>query len=174
VTSVNGKPCEKQTVSGAFNSLINVEGNIVVKIKEDYFASDNRFLLRDTTGMVVYETGPFPDSTKQVTYVDTLYLQPSNIYCFEITDSWGNGIMTPRGNVKWYSESGSLLAQQLEFNSHGYRIFFRTAAKEPEAIEVLRSDAVDSGIRYEWHNGRLVIHNRLTGVKYGLDGAVLK
>lgn len=174
VTSVNGKPCSKQTVSGTFNSLINVEGNIVVKIKEDYFASDNRFLLRDTTGMVVYETGPFPDSTKQVTYVDTLYLQPSNIYCFEITDSWGNGIMTPRGNVKWYSESGSLLAQQLEFNSHGYRIFFRTAAKEPEAIEVLRSDAVDSGIRYEWHNGRLVIHNRLTGVKYGLDGAVLK
>ena len=82
--------------------------------------------------------------------------------------------MTPRGNVKWYNESGSLLAQQLEFTGHGYRIFFRTAAKEPEAIEVLRSDAVDSGIRYEWHNGRLVIHNRLTGVKYGLDGAVLK
>jgi hypothetical protein len=82
--------------------------------------------------------------------------------------------MTPRGNVKWYSETGSLLAQQLEFNSHGYRIFFRTAAKKPEAIEVLHSDAAESGIRYEWRDGRLVIHNRLTGVKYGFDGTVLK
>ena len=88
VTSVNGQPCDRQSVTGAFNSLINVEGDIVVKIKEDYYASDNRFLLRDSTGFVLYETGPFPDSTKQVTYVDTLRLQPNNIYCYELTDSW--------------------------------------------------------------------------------------
>ena len=174
VTSVNGTPCERQTISGAFNALIDVEGDITVKIKEDYYASDNRFLLRDTTGLVLYETGPFPDSTRQVTYADTLRLEPDNIYCFEITDSWGNGIMSPRGNVKWYNEAGSLLAQQLEFTGHGYRIFFRTAAKEPEAIETIRPDTADACIRYEWRDGQLVIRNLLSGRTISLSGAVIR
>lgn len=173
-TSVNGEACEAQSISGAFNSLIDVEGNVTVKIKEDYYASDNRFLLRDTTGVILYETGPFPDSTKQVTYVDTLYLKPGNIYCYELTDSWGNGIMSPRGNVKWYSESGSLLAQQLEFTSHGYRIFFRTTEKEPESIEEIHEEKKGAGVRYEWRNGQLVIFNPQTGQAYSLMGSILK
>lgn len=174
VTSVNGEACEPQAISGTFNALIDVEGNVIVKIKEDYYASDNRFLLRDTTGVVLYETGPFPDSTKQVTYIDTLHLEPGQIYCYELTDSWGNGIMTPRGNVKWYSESGSLLAQQMDFTSFGYRIFFRTAAKEPESIETIHDEDKDAGIRYQWRDGRLVIFNPQTGLTYGLTGEILK
>ena len=173
VTSVNGKECEHQTISGAFNALINVEGDVTVKIKEDYYASDNRFLLRDTTGMVLYETGPFPDSSKQETYIDTLRLEPGNIYCYDISDSWGNGIMSPRGNIKWYSETGSLLAQQLEFNSHGYRIFFRTAEKEPEAIETLRTDIAAESPRYEWRDVQLVIHHPLSGRTVSLSGSIL-
>ena len=173
VTSVNGKDCEQQTISGSFNALINVEGDVTVKIKEDYYASDNRFLLRDTTGMVLYETGPFPDSNKQENYVDTLRLEPGNIYCYDISDSWGNGIMSPRGNIKWYSATGSLLAQQLEFNSHGYRIFFRTAEKEPGSIETLRSENAAESPRYEWRDGQLVIHYPLSGRTFSLSGAIL-
>lgn len=172
LTSVNGESCEAQTISGRFNSLIEVEGNVVVKIKEDYYASDNRFLLRDTTGMVLYETGPFPDSTKQVTYVDTLHLEPGQIYCYELTDSWGNGIMSPRGNVKWYSESGSLLAQQQDFNSYGYRIFFRTAAKAPESIETVHEEKAEDRVRIEWRNGCLMIYDPQTGLARGLDGTI--
>lgn len=173
ITAVNGTACEPQSIEGSFNALIDVEGNVVVKIKEDYYASDNRFLLRDTTGMVLYETGPFPDSTKQVTYVDTLRLEPGRIYGFDISDSWGNGIMSPRGNIKWYNEAGSLIAQQPEFSAYGYRIFFRTAAKAPESIETLRADAADTATRYEWRDGQLVVRNMITGSAYSLSGFVI-
>ena len=167
LTHLNDETCEMQQLTGKFNGLIEVTGNVVVKIKADYHASDNRFLLCDTLGNVLQECGPYADSTRQVTYVDTLRMEPGRIYAFDITDAWGDGILTPRGNIKWYDEEGQLLASQPELSGFGYRIFFHTADAAPEAIEEVKVREVPTGVRFvigEEH--QLMLIDTRTGRRY--------
>ena len=170
LTSLNGQPCEAQTVSGTFNAMIEVDSDVIVKIKADYDASDNRFLLCDTHGNVVYECGPYPDSKVQTTYTDTLHLELGQTYCFDVSDAWGNGILHPRGNLKWYDMSGTLLAQQLEFSSYGYRIFFRRS--DVSVIQSVHADeaSAPAATRLVFSDGQLHLLDATTGRTYTLDG----
>lgn len=157
LTEANGKSVTADNeVKGSFSSLIEVTGNVTVKIKEDYQASDNRFCLYDSDGNLLQELGPYPDSTKQITYEETLELQPGRIYCFVITDAWGNGIKNPLGSVKFYNEQGSLLVNQNDFNSFGYCVCFRTTQQE-EGIGQIEQDEAATPSHFVWRNGQLTI-----------------
>lgn len=172
LTHANGEPVTADNeVSGSFSSLIDVTGNVTVKIKEDYHASDNRFRLLDSDGNLLQELGPYPDSTKQVTYEETLYLQPGRIYCFEITDAWGNGIKNPLGSIKFYNEQGTMIVNQNNFEGFGYCVCFRTARQE-EGIQQISSDADGTApARVIWRNGQLIINT--TSGAYSLHGLVI-
>lgn len=172
LTHVNGQPVTSDNViAGSFSSLIDVTGNVTVKIKADYDASDNRFRLLDSDGNLLQELGPYADSTKQVTYEETLLLQPGHIYCFEITDAWGNGIKNPLGSVKFYNEQGSLIVNQNNFDGFGYCVCFRTAQSE-EGISQIEADTTVAPARVIWRNGQLIVNT--TSGAYSLQGLVVK
>lgn len=168
LTEANGEAVTADnTVKGSFRDLIEVTGNVNVKIKEDYYASDNRFRLLDSDGNLLQELGPYADSTKQATYEETLLLQPGRIYCFEMTDAWGNGIKSPLGSVKFYDESGALLVNQNDFGGFGYCVCFRTTQQE-EGITRVEQDMAPAQTRIVWRNGQLTI-DTATGT-YTLQG----
>ena len=157
LSQANGQAVSKDNVvSGSFSSLIEVKGNVTVKIKEDYQASDNRFCLLDSDGNLLQELGPYPDSTKQITYEETLELAPGRIYCFEMTDAWGDGIKNPLGSVKFYDEQGKLLVNQNNFDGFGYCVCFRTLEQE-EGIGQISADTDSLAPLKVWRNGQLII-----------------
>lgn len=156
LTEANGKAMTADnTVKGSFRDLIEVTGNVRVKIKTDYQASDNRFRLLDSDGHLIQELGPYADSTKQVTYEETLLMEPGRIYCFEMTDAWGNGIKNPLGSVKFYDEDGVLLVNQNDFGGYGYCVCFRTT--QAEGIGQVRQDAAPAEARIVWRQGQLTV-----------------
>ncbi len=144
LTSLNGQPCAGNTIKGSFGAMINAESDLRAVIKVDRQATDNTFRLLDADGTVVAEYGPYPDE-EITTYEETIKFPSTGIYCFEITDAWGNGILMPRGNVKIYSADNSLLLSVNEISYHGYRAFFNcTKASGIEAVET----AQKSGAMY--------------------------
>lgn len=122
---VNYKLYDGNTISGEFQDPHNTTPTNKFVIKTGNRADENKYLIKDADGNVVHEFGPFPvgvisEVTEEVT------LDADQVYCLEITDSWGNGILNPRGTCKMYNADGRLVAQQLEIQGHGCRIFFAT------------------------------------------------
>jgi hypothetical protein len=60
------------------------------------------------------------------TYKDTIDLEPSETYCFEIVDVWADGIISPRGLYKLYKDNHTMFAQNYEIKVFGDRVFFQT------------------------------------------------
>lgn len=123
LTSLNGEAYSGNTIKGSFGAMINVGGDLKAKIKIDRQASDNTFRLLNTKGELVAEYGPYPDGEAE-TKEETITFPTDGIYCFEITDAWGNGILTPRGNLKIYDGNDKLILNNDEISNFGYRAFF--------------------------------------------------
>ncbi len=103
--------------------MINVSGNLKAMIKIDRQASDNTFRLLNAEGETVAEYGPYADGEAEVKE-ETIVFPSEGVYCFEITDEWGNGILSPRGYLKIYDEAGNQLLNNNEISDFGYRVFF--------------------------------------------------
>ena len=125
------------SISGDFQDPVSTTPRNKFIIKTDTCADENTFVLKDMSGKVIYDFGPYAPG---VVTQDTVVLDlPSNqTYCLEITDAWGDGVMTPRGTCKIYNESGKLVAQQLEIKAHGARVFIATDA--PGAVQGVNVD----------------------------------
>lgn len=118
--------------------MLNVSTDLTMKITTDSFADDNTFLLLNKNAEVINTYGPYAEGVV-ATYDETIHFDEKGIYCFEIQDEWGNGILSPRGSVKWYDATGRLIAQNTEIKGYGYRIFFRFTG-EVDAIETVTAD----------------------------------
>ena len=129
--SLNNVPISGHSFSGDFQDPVEATPTIKFMIKTDNYADENTYVIKDMAGNAVHEFGPYPVGvvTEVEEYVE---LTPENTYCFEIADSWGNGILLPRGTVKMYNSNGKLISQQLEIKDHGCRIFFTVV--EPAAV----------------------------------------
>lgn len=123
LTGINGKTYAGNTVKGSFGAMINVSGNLKAMIKIDRQASDNTFRLLNAEGETVAEYGPYADGEAEVKE-ETIVFPSEGVYCFEITDEWGNGILSPRGYLKIYDEAGNQLLNNNEISDFGYRVFF--------------------------------------------------
>ena len=125
---VNYKLYDGNSFSGDFQDPYSTTPTNKFVIKTDNYADDNHYVIKDMSGNVVHEFGPFPVGVV-TEFTEELKLNEDNVYCLEITDAWGNGIMSPRGTCKIYNANGKLVAQQLEIKNHGCRIFFATTVK---------------------------------------------
>lgn len=143
LTGINGKAYKGNTISGEFNAMLKVKGDVTVNITTDNYADDNTFTLKNNDGDVLVEYGPYAEGVVD-TYVETIHFDKEGIYCFEILDSWGNGMLTPRGRVKWYDNNGKLIAQNNEIHGYGYRIFFQYTPDT--GIQVVGADGQDMKI----------------------------
>ena len=103
ITNAGGK------LKGSFNGLLDVDGDLTMKITTDKYADDNTYRLLDANGNIIKEFGPYADG-EVGTYEETVHFPQNGIYCLEVADSWGNGILAPRGSVKWYDGDGKLVA----------------------------------------------------------------
>ena len=128
LVSINGIGIDGNTIAGDFDAPVTTTPTIKAEIRTDYYADENTYRIYDADGNIVKEFGPYP-AGERATYEETAVLESGRTYCFEAADSWGNGILLPRGSVKLYDADGSLLVQQLEINKHGFRTFFRTTGQ---------------------------------------------
>ncbi len=137
LVQVNGVELDGGYFWGDFQDPINTTATNNFIIKTDNYADENHYLIKDMSGKVVHEFGPYPAGV--VTEVtETLELKKNTVYCLEITDDWANGIMNPRGTCKIYNVDGKLVSQQLEIKNHGCRVFFATT--EESGIESVTAD----------------------------------
>ena len=111
--ALNGENVSGNVLQGSFNAPAETTPEIQAEIKTDSCADENTFIIRNRNGEIVHEFGPYPPGVI-ATYNDTVNLEPSEIYCFEITDSWGDGIMYTRGSYKLYRDNRVLFAQNYE------------------------------------------------------------
>lgn len=123
--TVNGQEVDNPTYSYNFGALFTYPATMKLKIKTDLDAIDNTYRIIDRQGNVVKEFGPYANNLVD-TYEETVELEPDQIYGFEVTDSWGDGVRHPLGSVKFYDTEGTLVAQIKEIDDWGCRQFFRT------------------------------------------------
>ena len=139
LASINGEEYEGNKIKGSFNKPTLVTDNVKIKIKSDSYADDNRFMLKDKDGNVVEEFEGFVNGeAKELEF--ELSLDQGEIYCFEVTDVWGDGITSPRGHVKIYSDEGNLLTQNMEVKDFGWRVFLEV--EEGENIDEISNDEI--------------------------------
>jgi hypothetical protein len=136
LVALNEKPFAGNTLQGSFNAPVETTPQIEVEIKTDLYADENTFTIRNRTGEKVYELGPYAAGVVE-TYIDTIDLEPSETYCFEITDAWNDGMMSPRGLYKLFSDNHTMFAQNYEVKVFGAKVFFQTTL--PPSITALSS-----------------------------------
>lgn len=152
LTSINNTDYEGNNIKGSFGEMVESPENIIIKIKSDNYADDNHFMLKDIDGNIIEEFEGFVNGTAEEKTFDAK-LEKGKIYCFEVTDIWGDGIKTPRGHIKIYDEDNNLITQNLEISDHGWRVF----------LDVLDGTDVDeienNDIRVVHNNDRIIIDN---------------
>ncbi len=164
LTGLNGDACSGNAIKGSFGAMINVSGDLKAKIKIDRQASDNTFRLLNANGETVAEYGPYPDGEAE-TKEETVSFPADGIYCFEVTDAWGNGILSPRGNLKIYDGSDALIVSNNEISNFGYRVFFNYS--KTAGINTVQTDK-GNGIVYNLSGQR--VSSPLKGRLYIIDG----
>ncbi len=129
LTAVNGITLERQSLSGQFVKPNAVTQNVQVKLQTDSRAWQNVFAIRDAEGQLVCELGTF--STNEPLLIEqTLQLAPATTYCLEVTDSWGNGMLSDvQGYCELRDETGVLIENNYVYD-YGTRIFFITEATD--------------------------------------------
>ena len=137
LVGVNEVSYSGNSFSGTFQDPVATTSTNKFVIKTDNYADENRYLIKDVNGKVVHEFGPFEAGTvNEVT--ETVELAADKVYTLEVTDAWGNGVLSPRGSYKIYNADGKLVAQQLEIKAHGCRTAFATT--EASAVNTVEVD----------------------------------
>lgn len=126
LTKVNEQSLAGNSIEGRFNAPIECTPQIGVELQTDLYADENMFAIKDTDGNIIKEFGPYPANNNTI-YKGNTSLEQGKIYCFEITDTWGDGMQDPRGYYKLFNqESQSMITQQYDIRLHGHRFFFNT------------------------------------------------
>lgn len=137
--TINGESVEASSLQGDFASPVEATPTISVKLKTNNEAGDNTFTVRDADGLVVKEFGPYADGTSQ-TVDESITLEQDKTYCFEITDRWGDGIYSPRGELVLRSSDNTLIDQVYDIADFGSRSFFRTSKDSSSVNEIALDD----------------------------------
>lgn len=164
LVSLNGAAFDGNSVSGEFAGPVEGYRTLAVEIQTDLHAGENGFYIKDRDGNIVKEFGPYPNNKKAV-YKDTVELA-EGIYCFEITDKWGDGMQEPPGYYKIRNSDQSLLVQNYAIVGFGEKFFFN-AVHTGSAVQETESSAVRSRIWRDPSSGNTVLAVYGTGNERG-------
>lgn len=146
LTNVNGKSVTVTPLELTIDEVKKTPNKIKIVIRTDNDASDNVWVIRDAKGEDVKTFGPF-DNGVVTEYSADIELENDRLYCFEVEDSWGDGVLNPRGMVKIYDTNGNLLANNLQIQTHGTRIFFFTDS----SLGIWDTETTESSDKYEYY-----------------------
>lgn len=135
---VNGNDVETSSIRGKFYEIATYPTELTFKIKTDVDAADNTFRILDEQGNIVREFGPYEKGTAQE-YTEQVELEQDKVYCFEVTDCWGDGIRHPLGYVKIFNNAGKQVVQYREIELYGMRQFFRADASLADVDDIVVS-----------------------------------
>ena len=167
ITAADGTPItsEKVTMKVDKVPLCSTTGTLEVRADEDF--TDNTWLILDLDGNVALDCGTVEYTGTEAKF--DVQLQDGKYYCILVSDEWGNGVLDPRGKVRYANTEGSMQVQNLNIEGFGTRLFFKAdASKDPaSAIDgVSGSDAaperfnVDGTRRAAHHTPGIAIERR--------------
>lgn len=155
LTGINGEEASAPTtVKGTFGALTPASEKVKIKIRTDNYASDNSYRLLDSSGNLITEFGPYANGEAAI-YEEEAEIEMGKIYCFEIEDAWGDGIITPRGYFKLYDSNDNLIGQQLEIDDHGYRLFVEVS--DNASTNNISADSQQATVSYDSATGILTV-----------------
>jgi hypothetical protein len=174
LAALNGETFAGNALQGSFKTPVETTPVIQIEIKTDSYADENTFTIRNKGGEVVHELGPYPAGTA-ATYKDTVELEPSETYCLEITDAWGDGIQSPRGSYKLYTDDHTLFAQNGDVKLFGDKVFFQTTLPpSPVALASMEQEKTAVTVNSDQKRLEIVFQSRSNGqtgiTLYSLDG----
>jgi hypothetical protein len=125
---------------------IETSNSVQLKFTTDNKASQNRFMLKDADGNIIKEYGPYEDGSSTAVDETINNLEAGKTYCFEITDSWGDGIFDGvSGSLITHTGAGKLIDQFYRISDFGTRSFFKSTTSD--GIEDINKDSsLDSKI----------------------------
>lgn len=163
--SINDIDYKSNSLNGIFGQPIKATEKMIIKIKNDNYADDNSFVIKDVDGNIVEEFDGFVNGTQETKEFE-VELEKDNVYCLEVTDVWGDGIMTPRGHVKIYSIDNTLLTQNLEIQDFGWRMFLNIV--DETSVDEIKDDKIE--IRYINENITIDCNNDFLIRIYDMSG----
>ena len=120
--AINGGNIVPQTINGTFTKPTGCGTKIILEFKPDNYGDENTIKIKNRNGEIEKTFGPYQAGFVAV-YKDTVDLTPNEIHAIEISDKWGDGVLSPRGYFKIRNIDGSLLAQNLQITDFGYTAF---------------------------------------------------
>jgi hypothetical protein len=136
---MNDEAVTSDTLSGSFSKPIETNNTVQLKFTTDYKASQNRFMLKDGDGNIIKEYGPYEDGSSTAVDETINNLEEGKTYCFEITDSWGDGIFDGvSGSLITHTGAGKLIDQFYRISDFGTRSFFKSTTSD--GIEDINKD----------------------------------
>lgn len=121
LVALNGEDYKGNKIKGSFDDPVVATNDIKIKIKCDNYSDDNSFVIKDIDGNVIEEFEGFTHGTAEELEFEMNLKK--GYYCLEVTDIWGDGITSPRGHVKIYSDEDKLITQGMEIKRFGWRVF---------------------------------------------------
>ncbi len=118
ITDINGSGLDdnqnNDTITKTVEQSKTAHPKIIIEVRTDAYASETKWYLRYANGtMLAYKTSGFSNST---IHRDTINVQTSGCYEFQITDSYGDGFLSP-GYYKITDGNGQVIVHQTNFNS---------------------------------------------------------
>lgn len=141
LTAINGTAFNGNVLEGDFSKPIESTPIIFIELKTDKSSEENTYTIKDQDGKIIKQFGPY-ESGKSEVYQESAQLEPNKNYCFEITDSWGDGIQNPPGYFKLYKDNHDLIAQNYSITLAGTRAFFYTSLPSAITNKEIVSDAI--------------------------------
>ena len=125
LTGVNGENYDGSSIYGTFEGLVYVKGKVTAKIQTDNYAADNFFSLYDKNGTLIKTFEQGKDGQVDTLQVEFEVTEADDMLCFEVSDVWGDGMLSPRAEINWYDAEGKQIVTNKNIQGFGYRVFFK-------------------------------------------------
>ncbi|MBV6652829.1 MAG: T9SS type A sorting domain-containing protein [Mameliella sp.] len=139
-----------------------------IQVLTDSYASETSWEIRDLTGSLIAEAGPFEDDT---TLEEAQLCLPEGCYLFILFDSWGDGLIgPPPGNFEIIDSEGNIHAQlgeEINFGNQTERLFCTAFSCQ---LSIDASVVNESAPNAEDGTIILSLSNGLLYFEYSIDG----
>ncbi len=118
ITDINGSGLDdnqnNDTITQTVEQAKTAHPEIIIEVQTDAYADETKWYLRYANGTTLaFKTSGFSNLT---IHRDTINVQNSGCYEFQITDSYGDGFLSP-GYYKITDGNGQVIVHQTNFNS---------------------------------------------------------
>ncbi len=123
LTNLNGQEFDGNIIKGCYTPPIECTPKLLINLKTGNSDDENTWCIKDIEGTEVHTFGPYYVGESRY-YDEKIELENNNIYCFEVTDAWSNGV---GGYYKLYNEFNAVIDEKSYIPGSGCRTFIKTS-----------------------------------------------